>query len=86
MKPFLIFLLCISPLMAQEEHEADDAEMPELPPSKYVGEATIDAARVARNARIRNWAIAGAAAAAGAATAALVAKNHHHHHHKHRHY
>ncbi|HSX03272.1 MAG TPA: hypothetical protein VLG76_00935 [Rhabdochlamydiaceae bacterium] len=73
-------LVCFAPLSAQEENDADDAEMPALPPSKWVGRASMDAANAARNARIRNWVIAGAVVAIGIATCVLVAKNHHKHH------
>ncbi len=85
MKKFLSLLIsgsliCCTPLSAQEEYDPDDAEMPALPPSKMVGKASMDAANAARNARIRNWVIAGAVVAIGIAAAVLVAKNHHKHH------
>lgn len=72
-------LLCSVPLFSQEEAEPDDAEMPSLPPSKCVGRATNEAAIAARNARIRNWVIAGTLSAIGIATVVLVAKHHHNH-------
>ncbi len=74
-------LICFAPLVAQEENDADDAEMPPLPPSKMVGQASNEAATAARNARVRNWVIAGTVTAIGIAAAVLVAKNHHKHHH-----
>lgn len=73
-------LVCFAPLSAQEEYDPDDAEMPSLPPSKMVGRASMDSANAARNARIRNWVIAGAVVAIGIAAVVLVAKNHHKHH------
>lgn len=73
-------LICSAPLSAQEEYDPDDAEMPELPPSKMVGRASLEAANAARNARIRNWVIAGSVVAIGIAAVVLVAKNHHKHH------
>jgi hypothetical protein len=73
-------LICCAPLSAQEEYESDDAEMPSLPPSKTVGRASMDSVYAARNARIRNWVIAGVVVAIGIAAVVLVAKNHDKHH------
>lgn len=73
-------MICSTPLFSQEELEPDDAEMPSLPPSKCVGRATNEAAIAARNARIRNWVIAGTVTALGIATVVLVAQHHHRHH------
>lgn len=81
MKKILSFLLCgalvcFAPLSAQEEYDPDDAEMPALPPNKMVGRASMDAANAARNARVRNWVIAGSVVLIGIAAVLLVAKNH----------
>lgn len=73
-------LICSAPLFSQDEEGPDDAEMPTLPPSKTVGKASMDSVYAARNARIRNWAIAGTISALGILTVVLVAKHHDKHH------
>lgn len=85
MKKILSLLISASlvfsaPLFSQDEHGPDDAEMPTYPPSKTVGRASMDSMYAARNARIRNWTIAGTLSALGILTVVLVAKHHDRHH------